>query len=232
MKRRNLSLALALALLSGLAAPLSAQDRPDPLKPDGRNNQVPETWKVRLDRPDPGVKIGANADEADIFFVNMTPGWHITTGPAGIYYHPGNTAEGTYHAQVAVNLFAPGERQREAYGLFIGGRDLAGDDQAYDYFLVRNTGEFLIKRRRGSETETIQDWTKHPAIVVHDNTEGQSIMNTLAVDVGEESVGFLVNDTEVARLPRADIATDGLVGFRINHGLNVHISDIAVHPAG
>lgn len=230
MKRWNPALCLALALLPVLAAPLAAQDRPDPRTPDGQNNQVPATWKVRLDRPNPDVKVGANAEEADIFFVNMTPGWHITSGPAAIYYHPGSTAEGAYHAQVAINLFAPGQRQREAYGLFIGGQHLDADDQAYDYFLVRNTGEFLIKRRRGSETETIRDWTKHPAIVVHDNTEGQSVMNTLAVDVGTETVGFFVNDTEVARLPSADLATDGLVGFRINHGLNVHISDIGVHP--
>jgi hypothetical protein len=37
---------------------------------------------------------------------------------------------------------------REGYGLFVGGRNLQRPDQPYTYFLVRGTGDYLIKRPR------------------------------------------------------------------------------------
>ena len=52
--------------------------------------------------------------------------------------------------------------------------------------------------------------------------------NTLAVEVGADDVGFFVNGQEVARLPRSEVNTNGVVGLRINHGLNVHVGDFAV----
>ncbi len=37
-----------------------------------------------------------------------------------------------------------------SYGLFIGGENLDGDKQKYSYFLIRENGQFLIKKRNGS----------------------------------------------------------------------------------
>jgi hypothetical protein len=37
-------------------------------------------------------------------------------------------------------------------------------------------------------------------------------------------VVFSVNDKEVARVPRADVTTDGAVGFRVGTSLNLHIT--------
>ena len=56
----------------------------------------------------------------DIRFVNMTPGWHVTTGPRVILYHPAARAEGDFRATATMHLFAPGQRN-EAYGLFVEG---------------------------------------------------------------------------------------------------------------
>lgn len=224
-------LLLLFAVLALAAAPVFAQDdlrtqRPDPLTPQGENLAVPPTWTVRLDRPDPDATIGADAEAADIFFVNMTPGWHITAGPAAIYYHPASTAEGTYRAETLIHLFDP-QGRNEAYGILIGGRDLDGDAIAYDYFLLRDSGEFLIKRRAGEETSTLHAWTKHDAIETFAASDGTA-SNRLAVEVGAETVTFFVNDAEVARLPRAEVHTDGIVGLRINHALNVHVEDLRV----
>ncbi len=205
--------------------------RPDPQNPKGENNTVPEDWHVRLDRPNPDAIIGANADSSDIYFVSMIPGWHITTGPAGIFYHPHSTAEGNYEASVAVHLSNPGERM-EAFGMIIGGKDLDGEAQTYDYFLIRNSGEFLIKRRTGEETSLIQDWTASDAIVRYTDPKASAVLNNFAVKVGADNVAFVINDVEVASHPRADIQTDGLVGIRVNHALNLHISDLAVNEKG
>ncbi|MEM8488501.1 MAG: hypothetical protein AAF564_23340 [Bacteroidota bacterium] len=200
---------------------------PDPYNPKDGNLVVPTDWLVRLDQPDDAVVIGANADSSDIYFVNMSPGWHVTTGPAGIFYHPNSTATGNYKAQLDVYLFNPGERT-EAFGLFFGGADLNGETQTYDYFLIRNSGEYLIKRRSGDETSTLAAWTTNPAIKRYTDPEESSVLNKLAVQAEDNEVVFLINDIEVTRLPRADVHTEGVVGMRVNHALNLHISDLKV----
>ena len=99
----------ALLAFSLLATPLAAQDadlarrqRPDPLVPQGENLATPPTWSVRFDAPHgdhaPEPTVGADST-ADVFFVNMTPGWHVTTGPAGVLYHPASTASGAFRAE-------------------------------------------------------------------------------------------------------------------------------------
>ncbi len=200
---------------------------PDPYNPKDGDLVVPTDWMVRLDQPDDAVVIGANADSSDIYFVNMSPGWHVTTGPAGIFYHPNSTASGNYKAQLDVYLFNPGER-REAFGLIFGASDLEGPAQSYDYFLIRNSGEYLIKRRTGDETSTLVGWTANPAIKRYTDPEESSVLNKLAIQTSDNDVAFLINDIEVTRLPRADVHTDGGVGMRVNHALNLHISDLKV----
>lgn len=207
-----------------MSEPLS---RPDPNAPLGEENTVPPDWIVRFDQPSDDITIGADKEASDIFFVTMTPGWHITSGPAAIYYHPASTAEGTYAAKLGVHLFDPGERN-EAFGFFIGGEQLDGADLAYDYFLIRNTGEYLIKRRRGDQTELIQDWTAHEAINRYMSDTESPVLNELAVNVNGESVGFMINGVEVTSVPVTDVKTDGVVGLRVNHALNLHISNLEV----
>ena len=202
-------------------------ERPDPKVPQGENQQRPEGWEVRLDKPDPSAKIGAGEDAA-IFFVNMTPGWHITAHKQAIFYHPANTAEGSFKAKSSIYLFDPGERDREAFGMFVGGQNLDSDTLEYVYFLLRNTGEFLIKRRKGAETSVVVDWTKSDAMKVHPHDETDSVLNELEVHAGLDEVSFNVNGTQVAGLPRSDVDVDGVVGLRVNHGLNLHVSDLAV----
>ncbi|MEX2468020.1 MAG: hypothetical protein WD995_14005 [Gemmatimonadota bacterium] len=185
----------------------------------------PEDWKVRFDQP--------GATEAQLeMFVAMPPGWHVTSGPAGIYWDPAATASGTFRIEMEVYLFDPGQR-REAFGLFVGGRDLEGPQQAYTYFLIRNGGQFIVKKRAGTDAPTIEPWTAHDAILSYaDRGEDASVKNVLAVEANERTVRFLVNGQEVWEGDRQDLAIDGLYGFRVNHGLNLHISRLDVTPIG
>lgn len=211
---RTLSRALVTLALpcSLIAVPLAAQ-------------QAPEGWQMRADRE--GV------DLAEVEFVDMAPGWHVTTGPAVILWHPDRTASGTYRVEMDVHLFDPEER-REAFGLFVGGQDLAGDGQRYLYFLLRDGGEFLVKTRNGAETSNVVAWTAHEAIRGYaSRDEGEaSVQNTLAVEAHENELVFFVNGAEVARVPRAGLPVDGVVGLRVNHRLNLHVSRLEVSPLG
>lgn len=209
--RRIASTLLALTLLFTAAA--AAQDLE---RPDG--------WMVRFDN--------SGASEADLqMFVEMPPGWHVTTGPAGIFWSPENSASGDFRVEMQVYLFDP-QGRREAFGLFVGGRDLNGAGQNYTYFLLRDGGQYIIKRREGSEAPTVRGWTSHDAVRAYaDRAEGDAtVENVLAVEARGDTVRFLVNDTEVASLPRAEVPVDGVFGFRINHALNVHVSRLEATP--
>lgn len=208
--RRLLLPALALTL----AAPLAAQDLE---RPDG--------WMTRFDRD--------GMSEADVeLFVEMPPGWHVTTGPAGIFYDPSSMASGDFRAEMEVFLFDP-EGRREAFGIFLGGRDLQGDAQEYTYFLLRDGGEYIIKRREGSEAPTVEPWTAHEAVLGYaDRGEDASVRNVLTVEARGAEVIFSVNGAEVSRVARDQVPVDGVYGFRVNHRLNLHISRLEVTPLG
>ncbi len=204
MRLALLSLPLVL-----LAAPLSAQE-----------NERPADWKVRFDRP---------ASEADLYFVDMPPGWHITTGPACILYNPANTVSGPFRVDAKISLF-PGDR-REGFGIFIGGVNLENEDQSYLYFLIRKDGRYLVKSRTGSETHEFIPWTENSYINPHTGGEG-TVENILSIEASESEILFLINGKKVMSFDRARIKADGVVGLRVNHGLDLHVSEFNVGTLG
>lgn len=193
----------------------------------GEDGEVPENWQVRLDSPDSAVEISADTATADIYFANMSPGMHITSGPAAIYWDSTNTVSGDFQVSSTIHLFDPGEL-REAFGVFFGGRNLNSEDQAYTYFLLRNGSQYLIKQRMGSETQTLVPWTQHDAINTYTDTTESSVPNTLTVERTGGNLSFSVNGTEVHSMPADDIVTDGITGLRINHRLNVHVESFDI----
>ncbi len=209
-----------LTFLFLLASPAAAQEHmhgDDPDEAVEGGGMIPEGWRVRTDR-------GASMD--NVRFMKMEHGYHVVLGPAAIFYDPESTASGAYtaHATFTQNK-AP--RHPEAYGLIVGGKNLDRDAQDYLYFLVRQSGEFLVKHRAGSETHTLTAWTAHEAI--HKADDAGKASNTLAVRSEPDRVRFLVNGVEVAAFDRAPMLnTDGIVGFRVNHNLDVAITDFGI----
>ena len=124
----------------------------------------------------------------------MGGGVHFMTGPAGIYYKPSDKATGAYETHATFTQMAPAAHP-EAYGLFIGGANLDGATQKYTYFIVRQDGKYMIKRRAGADTPTVIDWTDSAAIK-KPGADGK-MTNTLAIQVAADKVHFLVNGTEV-----------------------------------
>lgn len=217
-----------------MADDMAMSPRPDAQNPVPADFTMPADWNIRFDRPsDDYVVTGDTAAvDPDIFFTNMTPGWHLTSGPAGIYWHPASTAEGDYSISSNIFLFDPGQRN-EAFGLFVGGSDLDGDGQQYLYFLIRKSGEFLVKLRNGEETEDVVGWTAHDAIAPW-SAESNPTANVLGIQTEGDMISFMVNDQVVHSQEKGDLPTDGITGFRVNHALNLHIStfDVTMADAG
>jgi hypothetical protein len=211
-------LTLSLLALALTAAPALAQQHADHDKPVQGSGTLPAGWTARTDNGGPLTNLK---------FEVMAPGHHVTTGPAAILYREADRADGPFHAVAKIHLF-PASGHAEAFGLFLGGQNLQAANQSYTYFLVRGDGMFAIKRRSGTNVSTVVDWTASDAIA-KGKPEG-SVPNELSFAVGRDSVAFMVNGKTVQSLPASQIDTKGVVGFRINHNLNLHVEDLGVHP--
>lgn len=206
------------ALLCGLVSTFPADAQRggdnDPDRAVAGSGKFPAGWNARPDR--------GTADQ--IMFSQTGDVFHFTMGPAGTFYNGAWTKSGD-------RQFSARLTQKQApshpisYGLMLGGSNLAGDTQTYSYFLVRNQGEYFIANREGNaRPTTVVNWTAHPAIVKQ-GTDGRQT-NTLGVQVQGDNVIFTVNGTEVTRLPKSKIHTDGLYGFRIGHNLDVDVDQV------
>ncbi len=206
------------AALLAAAAPVAAQQHSHTDHRPAGAGAMPAGWQGRVDR--------ANQKVEDVSFQVMAPGYHVTTGPAVILWQPVQTAAGAYTLTATFQqMKAP--QHPEAYGIIFGGSDLAGDGQDYAYFLVRQDGKFMIRHRAGTEVHTIAPWTDHAAIVKAD-ADGRA-KNTLSVEVGADSIHALVNGARVMSVARAPmLRTDGHYGLRVNHNLEVHVTDFAL----
>ena len=151
--------------------------------------------------------------------------WDVTTGPAHIIYALKDTASGAYTAGATIaQLEAP--RHPEAYGVFVGGRDLDKASRTYTYFVVRGSGEFLVKTRDGAKTNDVVPWSANSAVPKADST-GKATYR-LAIRVAADSVRFLVNDKKVAAVKAGSVPTAGVAGLRINHNLHVLTGPVSI----
>ncbi len=185
--------------------------------------QSPEGWEARFDREEFSMD--------DINFMAMPPGLHVTTGPAFIAWHPDSVAAGDFRIESETFLFDP-EGRREGFGFFVGGSDLHGAEQAYTYFLLRDGGEFLVKRRDGEETSVVAGWTAHPAIVSWADKSGSTAKNVMALEAEGPEMRFFVNGEQVWSGPRGELPTAGIFGLRVNHALNLHVTTITSGSGG
>jgi plastocyanin len=180
---------------------------------------------VRADRstsasdPDGAGEIKFTADAA---------GFHAVNPAAAVYWNPANIASGNYTAKATFTLVKP-SGHTNYYGLVIGGSNLDNDQQTYLYFLVGQNGTWMISRRAGSARPTAVAPKTANAAVTQPGADGTSV-NALEVRVNGDTVNFVVNGTVVHTAAKADLGTttDGIVGLRVNHQLEVKISGFAV----
>jgi hypothetical protein len=219
------TLAAAVIAAAPLAAQTGAPARPaaamrnaDPDKNVAGGLKVPG-WTAHFDR--------AEAKAEQVSFTRMGQGYHVTGGPAAVYYSPKETATGAYTVSGSfTQMKAP--MHPEAYGLFVGGQNLDGAAPSYLYYIVRGDGKYMVKHRaNATEVHTLVDWTTSPAIKTA-GADGKAT-NALQIRVAADSVHFMANGTPVAAVARAGaVNTDGVAGIRVNHNLDVHVDGFAV----
>ena len=187
----------------------------------------PRRLKMEESSPRAGPPGWSQGTASQVALASMGAGWHATTATSTILYRETDQASGAYEVSAKLHLFPEGPGHLEAFGLFLGGKDLQGAGERYTYFLIRGDGTFKVRRRAGaSATDLTRDWAPNSAIVK--GKKDGSVANVLTVAVGKDKVSFKVNGTEVYSAPAASVDTDGFVGLRINHNLSIHIENLTV----
>ena len=203
MVRRVLMTAAALAVAVAVAA------------------QTPQGWKVRIDR-------SQNAQDPDntpnLAFKPMGKGMHVKGGPAGTFWNT-TTATGNYTLKATFNLQEP-SNHTNYYGLIFGGSDLDAPTQAYGYFVIAQNGTFQVRQRQGESVTNVVTRASNAAIR-QPGADGKST-NTLEVRVNGDTVSYVVNGTVVHSGPKGAVKTDGLVGVRVNHMMDVQFEGFEV----
>lgn len=224
---RILTITAALSLTAGALHAQGAD--PDKLVANG-GVSVPG-WTGRIDPQ--AAKGGRKITDDKV--VPMGPGFHVTSGPAAVYWNPANTASGNYTVSASFSQ-TKAATHPEAYGVFLGGRDLESPNESYLYFLVRQDGKYLINHRANDSTvHKMVDWTANSAVKAID-ADGKAT-NALSIAVMPDKLSFMVNGVEVTTLPRSQVdrtgagsGTTGIAGVRVNHNLDVHVGGFAVTP--
>lgn len=178
---------------------------------------LPSGYAARTDKPDAsigGAKYSSSGNQ-----------WEVRTGPAHIMYDPKTMGNGNYTASAKIEQLEK-PAHPEAYGLFVGGRDLDKPSESYTYFIVRGTGELAVKVREGSTVRDVIPWTASTDVPKED-ASGKATY-ALTVQVTNDAVKFSVNGKEVASVGKAGLPLDGTAGLRINHNLHVRVNPVSV----
>lgn len=216
MRKTIVTLALLAAVPLVAQQPQAEKDQTVRVKSTG----LPPGWTVRID--DKETRYTVN----DTRFEAMGSGFHVTSGPAALYYNAKDVVSGPFTATASF-----GQRKApthpEAYGLFIGGTKLETPEQQYLYFLVRGDGKYYVAHRAGKDVHPVVNWTDSPAI--NKQNEAGAATNVLTIQVTKDSVLLSANSQRVTSFAKsAAFNTDGQVGIRVNHNLDVHVGGFSV----
>jgi hypothetical protein len=189
---------------------------------------LPAGWDWRLDPP--ARLVGQPADpDSTLRFDQMPPGWHITTGPAGLLYPSAERAAGQFSIVADFVVFP--ETTESGFGIFLGGSDLDGDSPTYLAAVLRRDGAFrVIRRVRGAESVLVP-WTRHAAVRPHPGSG--TVTNRLRVNASADSLRVFVNDSAVARIGFENANAEGHFGFSVGGRVNLHLTilDLVRHLA-
>ena len=174
---------------------------------------TPTDWKWRQDAPAP-LATGATMTPGSWVFVQMPPGWHITTGPGALLYPSSQgDVEGNFSIEAEIHLF-PGTSTEE-FGVFLGGREIENSTTPrYSAFVLRRVGSAAVLERRAGESKTVAEWQRHDAILPHDGGK-DTAKNVIHVDVDAAAATMFVNGAKVLSVSRQQVTAEGRIGFRV-----------------
>ena len=213
--------------MGGMQHNMNMEEKAAPI-PDG-GIHVPG-WKGEVDAG--AAKAGQS--EKDSRFAKEGKDFHITTGPAIVYWNPKNTASGDYTVSATFNeaKYMNLNNHPHPYGIFIAGSGLGTPETSSLYCAAYGSGTFIV---RGFGPAPFQMGGRRPTAndAVHKAAgPGQPVSQKIALQVKGDKVSCIINDVEVASYPKTDVvadgklkSTDGIYGIRFAHNTDATVSD-------
>jgi hypothetical protein len=185
--------------------------------------QTPQGWKVRVDR---STSASDPDNTPNLVFKAMGKGLHVKGGPAGTFWNPANTATGNYTLKGTFNLQEP-SNHTNYYGSCSAARTSTGRLQAVR--VLRRRAERHVhgaaaagreRHRRGGpsgQSRRAAAGRQRPVV-------------ERARSAGQRRHRVLRSSTAPWCIPgrRARSRTDGQVGVRVNHVLDVQFEGFEV----
>jgi hypothetical protein len=172
----------------------------------------PVGWRILLD--------GGARDT--VYYVQMPPGWHITTGPGALLFDPAYQASERFAVEAEMFLF-PGTSE-SGYGIFVGGAGLNGPSASYLAYVARRDGHVRLEHvSPGGTPHALVDWMRAESIKPSQGME-DPVRNVLRMSVERDSIVLEANGSRVTAVPRADLSVEGVFGFRVGPDINLHAS--------
>jgi hypothetical protein len=182
-------------------------------------------------RPDPGTG-AVNDASLDVKGSEI----EVHTGPAMLYWNPANKGTGdfTVSATFSEPKYMSSNDHPHPYGVFIGGSSLDGANATALYCAAYGRGTFIVREfapavvninGRGAANDAV-----HKAA-----GRGEAVEQTIAMSVKGSRVTCSINGTEVASYDKGEVTgagkiptTDGIVGIRVAHNVDVTVKDFKV----
>ena len=214
--------ALAAAVALTIPVLIAAPETQDPDRKVAGGGITAPGWVGAADK-------GAITDSK---FEAMGNDFHLTIGPAALYWTPKNTATGNYTVSATFKELKPGMGGHpHPVGLFIGGANLDTPKKSAFYCTVNSAGAVLV---RGFNEGTVFTLTTgrggaQPNDAVAKPAADGTVTNTVAWTVKDGTADCSVNGKSVGSFTKDQIkiATDGLYGIRVSHNMEVMVSGLA-----
>jgi hypothetical protein len=170
-------------------------------------------------------------------FAREGDAFHVTTGPAAVYWHPSNRASGDYTVKATfrepkyMNL----NDHPHPYGLFIAGNDMGTPQQTLLYCAAYGNGTFIVRgfgpepfRLNGPRGESNEAVNKASG-------QGQPVVQEIALSVKGDKVECAINGKVVASYEKGAVlgpgklkSTDGVYGLRFGHNTEVMVTGLTL----
>jgi len=225
--RRTTSTALLALLVAGAA---SAQEVSQAVKNGGIHVQG---WRGQIDASE--QRNGQVLENAKLDPKGKSD-LAVTTGPAVVYWHPGNKASGDYtvRATFREEKYMNLNNHPHPYGIVIGGNDMGTAQQSYLYCAAYGNGRF-IARGFGPDAFQLNGRGEANEAVHKAAGPGQPVEQEIAVTVKGDEVSCAINGTTVGTYKKSDVvgagklkSTDGVYGIRMAHNTEAIITGFSM----
>ena len=186
-------------------------------------------WKGRVDANE-AAKGGKIEDSK---FAQVGSEFRLNNGPAAIYWHPAQTASGSYTVSATFTepKYMSSNDHPHPYGIFIGGSKLDTDQATFVYCTPYGNGSFIV-RGMGPAPFRVSQGRSTPHEAVKKAEPGGSVTQEVAWVVTPEKAECKINGVVVGTYPKADLvgagkleSLDGIAGIRVAHNVDVNVSN-------